>query len=95
MLTLPLYRLYKTGSGGGGDSNWILTSSACSTKAKTLGLAIGGGGYPFEGSWGAAEAYGCFAYSSSSKDFGGNAYFGTGGSTADMEKTLTLPLYRL
>lgn len=56
-----------------------LTEAACRTKALQLGHTEGGSGYSFAGSY---RTKGCYTYSSGR--YLNMAYFGTGGTTAEM-----------
>jgi hypothetical protein len=62
-----------------------LTVSAGEARAKSLGLKIGGGGYPFSGDW---ATKGLYAYNGGS--YNGIAFFGTGGTAAQMRSTANL-----
>merc|ERR1711957_166983 len=64
------------------------TASSCKTLALSLSLTLGGGGYPFEAD---TVTKGCYAYSSGT--WAGMAFFGSGGTAAQMQSTLTLPQY--
>merc|ERR1711865_231535 len=62
------------------DYLFPLTEDACATIAIANGVELGGVGYDFAGTYGTK---GCYWYSSGT--YGGKAYFGTGGSDADMQ----------
>ena len=66
-----------------------LTEAGCSARAQTLGLSLGGNGYAFAGSY---STKGCYSYSSGSYE--GMAFFGTGGTEAQMATALTGSKYR-
>ena len=55
-----------------------------------LGLELGGGGVDFAGE---SSTKGCYSYDSG--EFAGKAYFGTGGSQAEMEQAVEAPKYRI
>ena len=68
----------------------INTSADCKTAAKAKGLKLGGKGYAFSGGYGTK---GCYAYKGGK--YNGRAYFGTGGSKAQMAAKLRAPKYRI
>lgn len=59
----------------------VYTEENCRLAAIAAGLEIGGAGYPFAGDWGVK---GCYAYDSTSADYAGMAYYGLGGTEAEM-----------
>jgi len=63
------------------------SEDAC--RNAVAGLALGGKGYGFVGSYGNK---GCYAYSSGK--YSGMAYYSTGGNNADMAKPLSGAMYR-
>ena len=63
---------------------------ACRDVANALGLSLGGVGYSFAGDY---SVKGCYAYSSGK--YAGKAYYGTGGTTEQMKKSLNGQKYRL
>merc|ERR1719510_1072257 len=67
-----------------------LSREDCEAAAVNAGLEIGGGDYDFAGNYGTK---GCFAYSSG--EYEGMAYFGTGGSQAEMAASVASPKYRI
>ena len=69
-----------------------LTEGACAQRAAALSLTMGGGGYAFSSTFPYYSA-GCYSYSSG--DYEGMAFFGTGGTDAEMGAALTSPKYRV
>jgi len=73
----------------GMTGNVCITEDSCKKVAESLGLKIGGGGYAF------AESYstkGLYAYKSGK--YSGMAFFGKGGTEAQMKQPLKHPKYR-
>lgn len=74
----------------GDDECTYYTIDKCRAAAEAQGLAIGGGGFDFVGSF---ADFGCYYYEPCTSstpgdgDSRGRAYFGGGGSVADMETT--------
>jgi hypothetical protein len=66
------------------------TQDACAAAAQAIGLELGGNGYAFSGSY---QTKGCYSYESGK--YQGMAYFGTGGSPAQMEAAPAAPKYRI
>ena len=66
-----------------------LTPKECGATASALGLQLSGNGYAFAGNYGTK---GCYAYSSGG--YAGMAFFGTGGTEAQMATALTGSKYR-
>ena len=67
-----------------------LTEETCEEVAKSLGLKVGGKGYPFAGPY---YTKGLYAYSNGK--YAGMAFYGTGGTTeAQMTNTLSPPVFR-
>lgn len=66
------------------DGCHYMTKEACSEAANSLGLQIGGAGFPFTGPY---SRSGCHFYPCSSCVFGGIAYFGTEGTVSDFQST--------
>ena len=66
------------------------TQDACAAAAQAKGLILGGNGYAFSGSYGTK---GCYSYNGGK--YNGKAYFGTGGSPAQMEAAPAAPKYRI
>ena len=67
------------------------SEQACRDAANALGLSLGGAGHSF-----ASSSYfrkGCYAYSSGR--YAGMAYYGTGGTTEQMKKSLNGQAHRL
>jgi len=62
------------------ESLTCLSEQACASAAEAMGLELGGVGHDFAGDF---HTKGCYSYSSGS-DYEGHAYFGTGGTAADM-----------
>jgi len=62
---------------------------ACDEAIKKLGIARGGKGYPFLGSW---VTKGCYAYKSGT--YVNHAYYGTGGTTKQMQVTVSGKKFR-
>lgn len=80
---------YRNWSNVGGDFAEGMSNKTCNTEAEckkdaeSLGLQIGGRGYPFAGNW---SNKGLYAYSKGS--YAGIAYYGTGGTEAEMKGEL-------
>ena len=68
-----------------------LTEAACSAAATAAELDEGGGGYPFASS--TYTVKGCYSYNSGS--YAGMAFWGTGGTYAEMTATLSGSKYRV
>ena len=66
------------------------TADMCAAAAVAQGLALGGAGYDFTGPF---ATKGCYSYESGK--YQGMAYFGTGGSPAQMEAAPAAPKYRI
>ena len=66
------------------------SEQACRDVANALGLSLGGVGYSFAGDF---SQKGCYAYSSGT--YTGKAYYGTGGTTEEMKKSLNGQAHRL
>jgi hypothetical protein len=66
------------------------TQDACAAAAQAKGLILGGSGYAFSGSY---QTKGCYSYNGGK--YSGMAYFGTGGSPAQMEAAPAAPKYRI
>ena len=66
------------------------TQDACAAAAQAKGLILGGNGYAFSGSYGTK---GCYSYNGGK--YIGMAYFGTGGSPAQMAAAPAAPKYRI
>ena len=62
---------------------------ACENAGKTLGLQLGGHGYPFSKNF---ATKGCYAYDSGK--YQGMIFYGTGGSEDEMKLTPSRPKYR-
>jgi hypothetical protein len=81
---------YRDWSNVGGDfaegmaNNVCMTEEECKKVAESLGLKLGGNGYPFAGNWGIK---GLYAYKSGK--YNGIAFFGTGGTEKQMKDPLT------
>jgi hypothetical protein len=67
-----------------------LTEEGCRASATELALKLGGGGYAFAGTY---ATKGCYTYNSG--NYQGMAFFGTGGSVADMEQIVSAPKQRV
>ena len=63
---------------------------ACEAAATSQGLELGGAGYDFVGGY---KTKGCYSYESGK--YQGRAYFGTGGTDADMAAEPSSPKYRI
>jgi len=61
------------------------SEEACRKAALNAGLELGGDGYEFAGDYGTK---GCYAYVKAHGKYAGNAYYGTGGSVAEMSTDL-------
>ena len=66
------------------------SEQACRDIAKNLGLSLGGEGYSFAGDF---SVKGCYAYSSGK--YAGKVYYGTGGTTEQMKKSVSGQAHRL
>ena len=66
------------------------SEQACRDVANALGLSLGGVGYSFASDY---SQKGCYAYSSGK--YAGKAYYGTGGTTEEMKKSLNGQAHRL
>ena len=66
------------------------SEQACRDTAIAGGLSLGSGGSSFAGDY---SVKGCYAYSSGK--YAGKAYYGTGGTTEQMKKSLNGQKYRL
>jgi len=66
------------------DSCHFITEEACREAASSLGLHIGGAGFPFVGPY---TRPGCHFYPCSNCLFGGIAYFGSKGTVSDFQST--------
>ncbi len=66
------------------DSCHFMTEEACREAASSLGLHIGGAGFPFVGPY---TRPGCHFYPCSNCLFGGIAYFGSKGTVSDFQST--------
>ena len=73
----------------GMTSNVCMTEDSCKKVAESLGLKIGGGGYAFSGSY---STKGLYAYNSG--NYSGMAFFGKGGTEAQMKQPINHPKYR-
>lgn len=73
----------------GMTSNVCMTEDSCKKVAESLGLKIGGGGYAFGGSY---STKGLYAYNSG--NYSGMAFFGKGGTEAQMKQPINHPKYR-
>lgn len=77
---------YRNWSNVGGDfaegmtNNVCMTEEECKKVAESLGLKLGGHGYPFAGNW---ETKGLYAYKTGK--YAGMAFFGTGGTEEQMK----------
>jgi hypothetical protein len=67
-----------------------LTQDECAAAAEAQGLKLGGAGYGLAGPY---RTKGCYSYESGK--YQGMAYFGTGGSPAQMEAAPAAPKYRI
>ena len=65
------------------------SKKACIDSGKIFGFKAGGAGYDFEGNY---KIKGCHAYTR--RPYFGMMYYGTGGTTAQMQESLTDPEYR-
>ena len=65
------------------------SEEACRDAANALGLSHGGLGYPFTDKY---SVKGCYGYSSG--QFDRKAFYGTGGTTEQMKKSLNGDQYR-
>ncbi len=66
------------------ESCHYVTEESCREAASSLGLHLGGAGWPFAGAYARA---GCHFYSCSNCLYGGIAYFGSKGTVADFQST--------
>ena len=66
------------------ESCYYVTEESCREAASSLGLHLGGAGFPFAGPYSRA---GCYFYSCSNCLYGGIAYFGTKGTVSDFQST--------
>ena len=73
----------------GMTGNVCMTEDSCKKVAESLGLKIGGGGYAFSGSY---STKGLYAYNSG--NYSGMAFFGKGGTEAQMKQPINHPKYR-
>lgn len=69
------------------DSNscYPTTASECRVAAESIGLSVGGAGYPFAGAWPIA---GCYYYACDHCHFGSSAFFGTRGTEEEMRQPI-------
>ena len=67
------------------------SQEACLDAGKRLNLQVGGGGYEFADHY---STKGCYAYDSGNAKYAGMMYYGTGGTTEQMQESLTAPMYR-
>ena len=67
------------------------SQEACLDAGRRLNLEEGGGGYDFAGDY---LTQGCYAYDSSHANYPGTMYYGTGGTTEQMQESLEAPMYR-
>jgi len=67
------------------ESCHYVTEESCREAASSLGLQLGGVGFPFAGPY---SRSGCYFYSCSNCLYGGIAYFGTKGTVSDFQSTL-------
>ena len=65
------------------------SADACRAAATKAGLELGGQGYSFEGAY---STKGCYYYKSGK--YAGRAFYGTGGTQAQMEAAVTGVKYR-
>ena len=65
------------------------SEQACRDSANSLGLTLGGGGYPFKSHF---KIKGCYAYSSGK--YAGLVFYGTGGTPDQMKTVLSGEKYR-
>ena len=67
------------------------SQEACLDAGRRLNLEEGGGGYDFAGDY---STKGCYAYDTSHANYAGMMYYGTDGTTEEMQESLEAPMFR-